>query len=168
MKVRSNLVSNSSTSSFTCDICNETYSGWDALAYMSKFDCFECENGHIGCNEHLVNDPENAEWNEDEGRDGAEDKEGNLLALYCPICQFTVLDMSDASSYLEKETGITREEVFAEVKKINKRRKVLRDYEYVQHVCQQRGIDENAILAEMKARFEGYDKFLEYIGGRRW
>lgn len=48
MKFRLGFVSNSSSSSFVCDICNETFSGWDASP--SDFDGVrECQNGHIIC-----------------------------------------------------------------------------------------------------------------------
>lgn len=47
MKIRNGFVSNSSSSSFTCDVCGETYSGWDAC--LSEAEMYECENGHTFC-----------------------------------------------------------------------------------------------------------------------
>ena len=52
MKIRNGFVSNSSSSSFTCDVCGETMSGWDQG--LSEFDMFECVNGHTCCNSHRL------------------------------------------------------------------------------------------------------------------
>ena len=44
MKIRQGFVSNSSSSSFICSICNYTESGRDAD--LTDFEMFRCENGH--------------------------------------------------------------------------------------------------------------------------
>jgi hypothetical protein len=54
MKIRNGFVSNSSSSSFICAVCGETFSGWDAMEL--DFDLCRCDAGHIFCDEHrLVN-----------------------------------------------------------------------------------------------------------------
>ena len=50
MKIRNGFVSNSSSSSFTCDVCGTTESGMDAG--LSDFDMSECIMGHTFCNCH--------------------------------------------------------------------------------------------------------------------
>ena len=50
MKTRSGFVSNSSSTSFTCDVCGTTESGWDASA--SDCGMCECEVGHVFCEGH--------------------------------------------------------------------------------------------------------------------
>jgi len=50
MKIRNGFVSNSSSSSFTCDVCGTTESGMDAG--LSDFDMSQCEHGHTFCNCH--------------------------------------------------------------------------------------------------------------------
>jgi hypothetical protein len=50
MKIRKGFVSNSSSSSFVCDVCGEQVSGWDMC--LSEADMFECENGHTVCWDH--------------------------------------------------------------------------------------------------------------------
>lgn len=42
--IRLGFVSNSSSSSFICNICNGTESGYDAS--LSDFEMVECSNGH--------------------------------------------------------------------------------------------------------------------------
>lgn len=50
MKIRHGFVSNSSSSSFTCDVCGVTESGMDAGPH--DFDMETCNNGHTFCNDH--------------------------------------------------------------------------------------------------------------------
>ena len=47
MKIRKGFVSNSSSSSFICDLCGESHSGWDINVYAVGG--YECENGHVVC-----------------------------------------------------------------------------------------------------------------------
>jgi hypothetical protein len=58
MKVRQGFVSNSSSSSFVCDISGEEVSGMDMG--LREAGMYECENGHTFLEEYLIGDP----WNE--------------------------------------------------------------------------------------------------------
>lgn len=51
-KKRLGFVSNSSSSSFVCDVCRKKESGYDAR--LKDFDMSCCENGHEFCNGHMV------------------------------------------------------------------------------------------------------------------
>lgn len=53
-KLRLGFVSNSSSSSFICDVCGYETSGWDMC--LGEAEMFECENGHTCCYEHLLSD----------------------------------------------------------------------------------------------------------------
>lgn len=52
MKYRSDFVTNSSSSSYTCDICGRTESGWDMG--LSEAEMVECVNGHIFCADEML------------------------------------------------------------------------------------------------------------------
>lgn len=52
MKLRLGFVSNSSSSSFVCDLCGYETSGWDMC--LSEAEMFECENGHTLCDDHML------------------------------------------------------------------------------------------------------------------
>lgn len=52
MKIRAGFVSNSSSSSFTCDVCGEEVSGWDMC--LSEAEMYECENQHTFCENHTI------------------------------------------------------------------------------------------------------------------
>jgi hypothetical protein len=51
MKIRMGFVSNSSSSSYTCDVCNRTESGWDLG--LSEAEMNSCVNGHTFCTNHV-------------------------------------------------------------------------------------------------------------------
>ena len=55
MKIRTGFVSNSSSSSFVCDLCGYTTSGWDG--YYEDDDVYTCEYGHAICGECLAIKP---------------------------------------------------------------------------------------------------------------
>ncbi len=52
MKVRNGFVSNSSSSSFTCDVCNITRCKYDASP--EDVGMIKCERDHIFCRDHAV------------------------------------------------------------------------------------------------------------------
>ena len=52
MKIRNGFVSNSSSSSFICDVCGGSDEGWD-LAFEDSH-MFECEFHHIVCKSHAL------------------------------------------------------------------------------------------------------------------
>ena len=51
MKIRNGFVSNSSTSSFTCDICGYNEAGYDLS--LSDINMCSCENGHTFCEDEM-------------------------------------------------------------------------------------------------------------------
>jgi len=51
MKIRTGFVSNSSSSSFVCEVCGEEYSGFDAGLLEAEMS--ECERGHVFCDSHM-------------------------------------------------------------------------------------------------------------------
>ena len=52
MKYRKDFVTNSSSSSFVCDICGRDESGMDMS--LSDAGMYECENGHTFCDKHFI------------------------------------------------------------------------------------------------------------------
>ncbi len=198
MKFRTDYVTNSSSSSYVCEICGRTESGWD----MSLRDCemMECVNGHTFCCEEALPFPSKKEmiktileneWNkkyeygwrsgerlekiytEDELLEMEDEtiffdfysEEGyyNVPECMCPICQFIEYSEYDLSAYLLKEYGVSREEVFAEVKKINKRRRKLYENEYITHVCQKFNLNPAEIVVGWKERFNTYSEFKQWL-----
>ena len=105
MKLRKGFVSNSSSSSFTCDVCGNTESGWDLC--MSEAEMCECVNGHIFCESHL----DSITLSDDEHEDRYEMPESS-----CPICMFKNLTDSSAKRYLLKKLNLTEEQILDEIR----------------------------------------------------
>ena len=192
MKYRKDYVTNSSSSSYVCEICGRTESVWDLE--LSEAGMVECVNGHIFCFEELLPVPretmlktikEDMEyaWSslndipEEELQQKTDDELTELMfkcgdGYYgvpeesCPICQFIEYSNHDLAKYLEKEYGVSRDEVFAKVKELNKRRKKLYDFEYVTEVCLRFGLNPTEIVAGLKNRFVTYRAFYDYISRR--
>lgn len=197
MKYRKDFVTNSSSSSFVCEICGRTESGWDLG--LSEAEMVECVNGHIFCNDEMLPIPDKATlikmiidgglnkdcWDSEIGdeRDYTmEELEGmtaddlfekfcsesgyyDVHECVCPICQFIEYSENDLSKYLEKEYGVSRDEVFEKVKQFNKRRRKLYDNEYITEVCQRFNLNPTEIVSSWKERFGTYDAFSKYIRG---
>jgi len=79
MKIRKGFVSNSSSSSFVCDITGGTESGWDMG--LSDVEMCECENGHVFFTDGYP-DVEKAL----SGECTYVDARCSLPAKLCPIC----------------------------------------------------------------------------------
>lgn len=164
MKLRNSFVANSSSSSFICEICGETHTAWDASA--SDFDMVYCVHGHLMCDEHRLNGEGGKCDNDCENCSGEHCGETEIPESSCPICTFQTYSQSVMAFYLLKTTGIERNVVFEEIKKINKRRKKLYDEEYNTYVLKQAGLTDEQILGEWKAQFPSYDKFTDWLWGR--
>lgn len=151
MKIRNGFVSNSSSSSFICEICNHTESGYDQS--LSELGFVECVNEHIFCEEHLL------EYNEE--LETQESEEMYYPEYRCPICQFMEYSKPELAAYLLEKYSITRSCVFDEIKKVNRRRKKLYDYEYIEYVFKQFNLTDDMVLKELKETFGTYSNFLE-------
>jgi hypothetical protein len=149
MKIRLGFVPNSSSSSFTCEVCGRSECGMDASP--SDFDMIICFNGHTVCISEVVEDyPNDTECYEMEEK-------------YCPICSFITFGNGDLCQYLLKLYGVSRDEVFEEVKKLNPRRKKLYDPEYIMYVCTKKEINRDELLNSVKTRFSTYKEFRNFI-----
>lgn len=194
MKFRKDFVTNSSSSSYVCEICGRTESGWDLG--LNECEMMECVNGHIFCCDEALEKPSKKElikmilengWNnhwddkiddfrdfteeelivmdEDELFDGFCSENGyyDVPECLCPICNFIEYSEYDLSAYLLKEYGISRDEVFAEVKQLNKRRKKLYENEYITYVCKKFDLNPTEIVAGWKEKFGTYKEFKESL-----
>lgn len=54
MKYRLSFVTNSSSSSYICDVCGRHEEGWDMC--LSEAEMMQCENGHTICEDEMTED----------------------------------------------------------------------------------------------------------------
>lgn len=120
MKIRLGFVSNSSSTSFTCDVCGEEVSGMDMS--LDEAEMYKCENGHTFCRSESIGDSvvgEDGEaiLTEKPLQDDAFDFEEiyDIPAKHCPCCTFTAASPRDLIAYLLKKAGMNEEAVVKEM-----------------------------------------------------
>ena len=145
MKIRHGFVSNSSSSSFTCEICGETKSGYDCS--RSDLGMEGCKNDHTFCQSYVVADSLTVEekrallignissyWkgaerqakidafanmSPDEVETAFENADGDdgVWPCHCPICTFSEISMNERDLYLLRKAGKTWKEIEEQIKK---------------------------------------------------
>ncbi|MEE1301850.1 MAG: hypothetical protein UHD64_03630 [Bacteroidales bacterium] len=188
MKFRKDFVTNSSSSSYVCEICGRSESGWDIC--LSECDMMQCVNGHVFCCHEALEQLSKTEmikmifengWNSRWDKNYTEEEisamdediifedfitDGGYYDVpecMCPICQFIEYSECDLSAYLLKEYGVSRDEVFAEVKQLNKRRRKLYENEYITYVCKKFDLNPTEIVAGWKEKFGTYKNFKDSL-----
>ena len=116
MKIRDGFVSNSSSSSFVCEICHAAQEISDSCAIEEVGFC-ECKNNHVICTEHLLD--KNYIRDEDDDFTSSD---------VCPICQLKILPQWMFELYIKKRMKITPEIILKDVKSKFKNYNELKKY----------------------------------------
>lgn len=162
MKTRNYFVSNSSSSSFICEICGRTETGFDAS--MRDFGYVCCKNDHTFCDEEILDGfQEYLDSHDDEDAEGYCDGCYDIPEQFCPICSFVEPSYPELQRYFLKTTTITVDEVFQEIKKVNKRRRVLRTPEYVEYVLKQQNLTIDMLMNNLREEFKEYKIFSDFL-----
>jgi predicted acetyltransferase len=179
MKIRNGFVSNSSSSSFLCVICGEVNSGYDLVlkdAYMTQ-----CENGHIFCNRHTINeteitkemllefieDKELSYYNNDETIESfMENVQENYPSYLCPVCTFKEITEEDLKSYIKKEFGISELFVLEKLKEKNVIKKVSKKIETIDYnnfCCELNNITKQDLKIKISKKFKSFENFYKFL-----
>lgn len=179
MKRRNGFVTNSSSTTYVCEISGESETFWDGNS-RRDYGFVMCENEHTLLEEFVDGEvtpelarawidrasyskPDTTAMSDDEALEHCDNLDGDIPQELCPICQFKAFSQPELAEYLEREYEISRDDVFAEVKKLNKRRKKLYDSEYNRYVMNKYELVEDELLAELRNRFVEYSRFREFI-----
>jgi hypothetical protein len=161
MKIRTGFVSNSSSSSFICVICGEEASGWDMG--LSEADMFECENGHTCCNSHKLKkkDPSIKQMREYLINEANESDyyKGKPTVLSDRIEEINNLDDTEIED--EYNDAIDCAEPACNCPVCQFKKLTLKDgYSFLKNKY---GLNDTAILEEMKSKFKTYDDFTKNV-----
>lgn len=125
MKIRNGFVSNSSSSSFICDVCGYESGGYGD-ASLADVDMCVCENDHLFCSQHAVNTDRfvfiknTNRRSYDSFEEALMDDRHNIPEIYCPICSLKKITDDDMLKYLLKKYHTNKEEVSDEIREIYK------------------------------------------------
>lgn len=131
MKVRLGFVSNSSSSSYTCDISGQTESGWDSG--LSDVGMVESHWG-IYCEQYLLKPWKKLREEFEKSRLPDDDEfdvyelRSNIPDEYCPLFNLKYVMIHDVLVYLLKQTNQTEEQVKEVIQKRFSNLKEFRDF----------------------------------------
>jgi hypothetical protein len=98
MKFKLDFITNSSSSSYICDVSGEIFSERDAS--LSDFDLVQCQNGHTFLSDYLIR-------NGDEDIEYTDEDEEYVAEKHCPICQFKRVKKEDLFYIMAHHLGWT-------------------------------------------------------------
>lgn len=171
MKIRSGFVSNSSSSSFICDVCGNEQGGFDVS--LSDVDMVICINDHIFCSEHTLNitkemfndyllkhymekhiydfiDIGYKEWLNLPDEDRLKLVKSRIDENKINFEQ--IMDEMGSSDYLPIQCPICQMNSLA-------------DNDIMKYFYKKNNLTYELLLKEIKSQFYDYDEFKKYIGG---
>lgn len=115
MKIRKFFVSNSSSSSFICDVCGEDTSGMNMT--FEEAEMVQCKNGHLFCEGHLIPFVKALDFLQDEEREDYDEEWRWYVPIeHCPICQMEAFEDITLLNYMLIKCKMNRTDVENEIK----------------------------------------------------
>lgn len=118
MKIRNGFVSNSSSSSFICDVTGRVESGWDIT--LEEAEMYQCKNGHTFLEDCVINKEEFdkliSECSDEDSEEFDEDFRYYIPTEFCPICTLTHIDDTMVLKYLIAKGYIDIDNVMKEIR----------------------------------------------------
>jgi hypothetical protein len=168
MKLRYGFVSNSSSSSFVCDICGEIESGMDAC--LSDFEMSRCINGHEFHNscakikglesayetfeakkKYVISSIETSKWIK------KEDKKQEIEEINAYTEEDNEDELNDEFNDYFSDNGVSEE-----LCPICSFKEIAGD-DMTAYLLKKANITKKQVLEEVKTKFDSYSKFMEFI-----
>jgi hypothetical protein len=139
MKIRNGFVSNSSTSSYTCDVCGNTEAAYDLG--LEDAGMYQCEHGHCFCEEDLIGPSQEERY--------------EISPETCPICTLTHIQESTLLQYICLEHNIDIEKIKGTLR--DKYSRLPRVLEYFESKEVKETIIDAPIVKQKGVRLRDYD-----------
>lgn len=176
MKVRSDFVTNSSSSSFICEVCGCVESGYDVR--ISDVGMCECENGHVFCTDHQVDTPDN--YKEEAVIRYLDEQIKNWSKLFQTTKRISYKEQVDKlSKWYEKIKNKVEdyEDIIEEVcddeydfdENVPKEccpictMATIRGEDMVKYICGKLGVTEAQVQAEIKGKYKTFEEFIKNL-----
>lgn len=162
MKIRLGFVSNSSSSSYTCDFTGEEVSGMDLC--LSDIDWIECTNGHVLSDDSLLLDEVTFEGKKKYLLEEAEKRKKyswNAETAAKILNNFEGMDEDEIEDiYNDWTEGMVPSSIcpFCQMKYISER-------DMIRYLIKKYGYEN--IVEEIKGKFSNYSEFSSYLGDVR-
>lgn len=99
MKIRNGFVSNSSSSSFICEVCGSTVESYDeGISHFGYVMCMDRD--HLFCEGHAINPRHDGTFKTYDDPNG--DGDDRIDSKHCPICQLEHIPNDLVMTYLLK------------------------------------------------------------------
>jgi hypothetical protein len=166
MKVRTGFVSNSSSSSFICEICSSTQSGMDMN--RSEAGMVECKNGHTFCEYHELTGSEISV--EEKRKKLFADVEESSYYKNCP--HEKVVELKTISNYTEDEVNTSYKEICSEDGQPIESCPIcmfkdLDEERALRYLLRKNDLTEKILLEELKTKFTTYVEFKKFVDGKK-
>jgi hypothetical protein len=160
MKIRQGFVSNSSSSSYVCNVCGETAMGMDVD--LNNWEMFSCENGHYSCVSHEVDVTDEIKkeillnytcrWEDDKG-ESIRVKAKEILDGDLDECWEDLFDETFEDYTYESPAARCPICQFTEISQDDA----------VKYIFKKNNTTEAEIMKEMKEKFSNYAELQEYF-----
>jgi len=111
MKIRTGFVSNSSSSSFICEVTGRIESGYDMG--LEEAEMLECVNEHVFTETRIIGEVKDKD---EDDEDYYSEWRYEVPAVNCPICTLNHIKNNDLLKWLLKMEGIDKEMVINQIK----------------------------------------------------
>lgn len=169
MKIRTSYVSNSSSSSFICNVCGREESGYD-MSY-EDVGMKRCENGHIFCESHELLDIETVDSIKDFLKRHYDESwmHEEIIKQWReffekPFSSVEEMENAEGTEFVWDEYNDLISDVGCDYHKCPICQfDVLKKDEGLKYLLKKYNLTEKDVLNELKNQFKDYDEFYDYI-----